>query len=183
MPEVSLPIHYRHPSRQLLDLLSVTFECCQMNTDGLNRWLTLAANVGVIAGLALVAYEIDQTATSVRLAVSADAVDNFQQAMEVLVQNEELAGLIYKAETTYPELDAFERWRVSKYLDGYFSMSEQDYSVILASSEAKPGFRDDWLENMSLPVYRDYWSRSDNRFTPEFRQFIDQLLAEINESQ
>ena len=32
-----------------------------MTTDNLNKWLTLAANVGVILGLILLAYEIRQT--------------------------------------------------------------------------------------------------------------------------
>ena len=152
-----------------------------MSTDRLNRWLTLGANIGVIAGLVLVAYEIDQSAITLELAVSSDGVDNFQQAMEVLVQDEDLARLIYKAETAYEGLDEFEKWRVSKYLDGYFSMSEQDYLVLatLSGSDAAAGFRDDWRENMSLPMYRDYWSKSEQRIGPEFRRFINELLIDF----
>ena len=152
-----------------------------MGSDRLNRWLTLAANIGVIAGLVLVAYEIDQSAITLELATSSDGVDNFQQAMEVLVQDEDLARLIYKAETEYEELDEFERWRVSKYLDGYFSMSEQDYHVLatLSGTDAAAGFIDDWRENMSLPMYQEYWSKSAQRIGPEFRRYIDDLLIDI----
>lgn len=48
-----------------------------MESDRFNRWLTLGANVGVIVGLVLVAYEINQSGTSLELAASSDGVDNF----------------------------------------------------------------------------------------------------------
>jgi len=55
--------------------------------------------------------------------------------------NEDLARLIYKAETSLNELDEFEKWRVSKYLDGYFSMSEQDFRVLVTmSGDGASGF-------------------------------------------
>jgi len=152
-----------------------------MGSEKLNKWLTLGANLGVIAGLVLVAYEIDQSATNLDLAVSSDGVDNFQQAMEVLVQDEDLARLIYKAETSFDELDEFERWRVAKYLDGYFSMSEQDFRVLVTMSHAGSGFRDDWRENMSLPMHQDYWAHSEQRFTPGFRSFINDILTELDD--
>jgi hypothetical protein len=153
-----------------------------MNSDRLNRWLTLAANIGVFLGLVLVAYEINQSAINLELAVSSDGSDNFQQAMEVLVQDEDLATLIYKAESSYETLDEFETWRVSKYLDGFFTMSEQDFRVLatLSGGDAAVGFEEDWRENMVLPMYKDYWSHSEERFTPEFRRFINEIL---NESQ
>jgi len=151
-----------------------------MNYEKLSGWLTFSANVGVIVGLVLVAYEIDQSGTSLELAASSDGVDNFTQAMEVLVQNEELARFIYKAETSYDELDDFDRWRVSKYLDGYMSMSQQDYLVYLTMGDKveERSFADDWRENMRLPMYREYWAASKERFDPAFRQFIESIGSE-----
>ena len=153
-----------------------------MDKDRLNRWLTLGANVGVIVGLILVAFEINQSGTSLDLAASSDGVDNFTQAMEGLVQNEELARLIYKAETSYHDLDDFDRWRVWKYLDGFMSMSQQDYRVYLAMNDKgeELAFLDDWRENMKLPVYREYWSNSKGRFSSEFRDFIENILRELD---
>ena len=153
-----------------------------MDSDRANRWLTLGANVGVIIGLILVAYEINQSGTSIELAASSDGVDNFTQAMEVLVQNEELARLIYKAETSYQELDDFDRWRVSKYLDGFVSMSQQDYRVYLAMNDEgeKLAFLDDWRENMQLQMYRDYWAENRERFNSDFRRFIDDIQSNLD---
>ena len=152
-----------------------------MNSEKLNRWLTLGANIGVFAGLILVAYEINQSGTSLELAASSDGTDNFQQAMEVLVQDEGLARLIFEAENSFNELDEFEKWRVSKYLDGYMSMSEQDFGVFsTVTGEIAFGFEHDWRENMSLPMYREYWSQSEERYSPEFRQYINDILADLD---
>lgn len=40
-----------------------------MKSDSLNKWLTLGANLGVFAGLVLVAYEINQSGTQLELDV------------------------------------------------------------------------------------------------------------------
>jgi len=153
-----------------------------MNSGDWNKWLTLGANLGVFVGLILVAYEINQSGTHLELAASSDGTDNFTQAMEVLVQNEELSRLIYRAETSYEDLDDFERWRVTKYLDGFMTMSEQDYSVYIEikDNQNPSGMRDDWRENMKLPMYSEYWSRSEERFRPGFRHFINDIIAEKN---
>lgn len=47
--------------------------------------------------------------------------------MEILAQDEDLAELLFRAEHKFDELDEFEQWRVNKYLDGFVSMSEQDF--------------------------------------------------------
>ena len=150
-----------------------------MKNEKLVEWLTLGSQLAVFAGLGLVAFEINQAHAQLELIGLADTSDNFTQAMETLSTNEDLARLIYTAESDYEALDDFQKWRVFKYLDGYFSMSEQDYLVALRLNEAPNitrGFEDDWRENMARPMYRDYWASSEGRFTPEFRRLIERLV-------
>jgi hypothetical protein len=152
-----------------------------LDSDRLNRWLTLGANLGVMAGLILVAYEINQSGKQLEIAASADGVDNFTQAMETLVQDENLSKLIYRAEHSFDELDDFERWRVKRYLDGYMSMSEQDYLVITQIGGGDlAGFGADMREYMSTPMYRDYWRQSRDRHGPDFQRYLDSILTELN---
>ena len=154
-----------------------------MNSDRLNRWLTLVANIGVITGLILVAYEINQSGKQLEIAASADGVDNFTQAMETLVQDENLARLVFRAERTFEELDDFERWRVNRYLDGYMSMSEQDYRVITQIDGGDlAGFDHDMREYMRLEMYREYWSQSADRHGPGFRQYVNGILNDLDDS-
>ena len=141
----------------------------------------MAANLSVFAGLLLVAYEIAQSRTQLELSASADGTDNFVQAMEVLAQDEELSLLLYQAERAYDELDEFQRWRVTKYLDGYMTMSEQDFRVYIETNDEviATTFEIDWRENMALPMYRDYWDRRQHRFGTEFRSLIDGILDKL----
>ena len=153
-----------------------------MKSDGLNKWLSLVANLGVFAGLILVAYEINQSGKQLELAASADGVDNFTQAMETLVQDENLSRLIYRAEQSFKDLDDFEKWRVSRYLDGYMSMSEQDYLVYseINDTGGDAAFDEDMREYMNLPMYRDYWLQSQGRHGIEFQRFVNEILAELD---
>ena len=147
----------------------------------LNDWLQVVGLFGVFGGLVLVAFEIHQSGQQLELSALADGTDNFTEAMETLVQDENLSRLIYRAEKSFADLDDFDRWRVSKYLHGYFSVTEQDYLVSRKiDSSVALGIEDDWRENMSLQMYRDYWRRSQDRFGPDFRAFINELLGKLD---
>ena len=148
-----------------------------MTSDDWNRWLTLAANVGVIGGLVLVAFEINQTQTQLRIDALADGSDNYAQSMEALAQDEALSKLLYRAETEFEELTTFERWRVSRYLDGFMVMSEQDFLVLKDIEDGLASFRYDWERNMTQPHFRAYWLENENRFGREFRAFVNELLG------
>jgi len=150
-----------------------------MNIDGWSKWLTFVANMGVFIGLVMVAYEINQSQTELELLALADGTDNFTEAMLALTQDEGLSKLVYRAENSFEDLDDFELWRVHKYLDGYMSMSEQDYLVLtkLPDEIIASGFEDDWQENMQRPLYLHYWEKSEMRFSPEFREFINDILS------
>ena len=150
-----------------------------MTNERQSRWLSIVSNGAVFAGLVLVAFEIHQAQAQMELAALADGADNFTQAMETLSQDEGLARFIYRAEHQYEELDAFERWRAFKYLDGFVTMSEQDYLVLTVMAGPVDGFEDDWRENLQLPLYRDYWSASEQRFGLEFRAFINTILSDL----
>ena len=155
-----------------------------MDTDRLNRWLTLGANVGVLAGLMLVAYEINQTRTQLALSASTDSTNDYVQAMQVLAQDEDLSELLYRAELSYDELEKFEKWRISKYFDGFFVMAQQDYFVIRQNDvgETLVAFEADWRRRMAMPSWREYWGLRRNRYAPAFRDFLDDILSESDES-
>jgi hypothetical protein len=149
-----------------------------MKVGGWNKWLTFIANTGVFLGLILVAYEIKQSQKQLEISALADGTDNFTEAMIALTQDEGLAKLVYRAENNFEDLSEFELWRSQKYLDRYVSMSEQDYLVLtkLPDLYISAGFRHDWRENMQMPLYKSYWANSKERFSPEFRNFIDDIL-------
>ena len=146
----------------------------------LNMWLTILSNVAVFIGLALVAFELNQAQRQIEVAGLGDAADDYVQAMQILSSSEELSLLIFRAETDYESLNEYERWRVFKWLDGFAILSEQDYHVMsrLDDRTGFNGFVVDWNEFMRLPMYREYWDARKERFSYEFRAFVDRRIQE-----
>jgi hypothetical protein len=144
-----------------------------MDSDGSNKWLSIASNVAVFVGLVLVAYEINQTQRQMEISELADAADDFTQSMQTLSESDSLAELLYLAETDYDSLDDFQRWRLFKWLHGFMIMSEQDYFVLIQMGDLFEPFRHDWIEFMQLSMYRDFWARNRDSFTAEFQEFIE----------
>ena len=55
-----------------------------MNLDKLNNWLTLAANIGVLAGILLVAYEVRQNQELLELDYKLTLLDSASLEVEVI---------------------------------------------------------------------------------------------------
>ena len=67
-----------------------------MDSDRLNRWMTLGANIGVLAGIIFLAFELQQNTVATQL----EAASNFQGSvteLEMLIAgNPEFAELLRK---------------------------------------------------------------------------------------
>jgi hypothetical protein len=88
-----------------------------MNVDGLNRWLSLAANIGVIGGIIFLAIEIGQNRESLdqanRLSLldaRTTEVEQYNEFRNLLAQDKELSDLWVKGRSGEP-LDASEAQR------------------------------------------------------------------------
>ena len=67
-----------------------------MNLDSTNRWLTLAANVGVLAGIIFLAYEIQQNTAATRLEAAGNFQSSFAEIELLIAGNPEFAELLRK---------------------------------------------------------------------------------------
>ena len=107
-----------------------------MNTDNLNKWLTLVANVGVIAGIAFLAMEIRQS-NQIAVATNEIAIrDSYGSSNELVAANPEIARILSKArdrdaEFTGPETEMAEYF-ISRMLNIY-TASEMAYRLGMAS--------------------------------------------------
>jgi len=68
-----------------------------LNFERLNRWLTLLANVGVVAGLIFVAIEIRTNTDANRLAIYEGYSQNWFQAHAQIAENGDLAEIVERA--------------------------------------------------------------------------------------
>ena len=67
-----------------------------MDSDKINRWLSLGANVGVIAGLVFVAMEIQTNTESNIIAIEANYANNWMTVNNTIASDPVLAAILEK---------------------------------------------------------------------------------------
>ena len=67
-----------------------------MDSDRLNRWITLGANIGILIGLILVGYEIKQNSNLVRAQIIVTAFSD-QEALAVAQMGENYASVLERS--------------------------------------------------------------------------------------
>ena len=65
-----------------------------MNLDSTNRWLTLAANVGVLAGIVFLAYELQQNTVATQLEAASNFNASFSEIELFIAGSPEFAELL-----------------------------------------------------------------------------------------
>ena len=97
-----------------------------MNTDSVNRWLTLAANCGVLIGIVLLIVELDQNADLLKAQIHQSRSDNFESFYVGVSDTEHLLPVLEKFAaaggpddlSALQELTPMERARLRRYWDG-----------------------------------------------------------------
>jgi hypothetical protein len=155
-----------------------------LDSDRLNRWLTLGANFGVIAGILFLGYEIRQNNESL------DAESRLNHAMlrvdfsTLLAVDSGLPAIIVKAQANQ-ELDDLEAYRLQRFYMRMFiawqwEWGEHELGRIEAPISAwRAAMRSDSDSTLMLyPGVRETWEASKSTFKPDFVQFIDEEVIE-----
>jgi hypothetical protein len=144
-----------------------------MDSGKLNNWLTLLANFGVVIGLALLIYELQQTQHIVETQAAVERQDQMQEAMVSFAVSESLALIVAKANSDGVEAlseDEFLRlqnweWSVRhrmrgqyiQYLRGYLDKATAD-RIVQAAAARLPMWDD-----LEIPLFDDDFGRAVNR--------------------
>ena len=121
-----------------------------MNSEKLNRWLTLLANIGVVIGLALLIYEVRQSQNLAETEAAVRRLDQMQVAQVEIATSELLAAIRVKAlsegvdSLTSVEHYKLSRWESSvrlrmrsqyiEYVRGYLDQETADFIVKAAAN-------------------------------------------------
>ena len=144
-----------------------------MGKDRLNRWLTLGANFGVIAGILLLVYELRQNnelmgaeARYNRLIVN---TENYGR----MAENPDFAELWLKA-IDNEELSRLEQTQIDAFLVHAFLVREWSYKEL--PKDELPVER--WRRNhRQVERYKIVWEREKSNFDPEFVQFMEENVV------
>ena len=70
-----------------------------MKVEGLNRWLTLVANLGVLAGIVLLVFELGENRKMMRAQTRNDVAVQLVDLMSNVATNPDLASLLTRADS------------------------------------------------------------------------------------
>jgi hypothetical protein len=134
-----------------------------MDTDRLNRWLTLGANLAVLAGLVALVIEIRTNTAAIQAASVQESVNSSREYLLNIALDEDLSRIRLAGATDYQELselDAF-RFRLQSRGNWLFHQNvwiQRELGVIderawksrmriICSLLTEPGWRQDWTNN------------------------------------
>ena len=137
-----------------------------MNTDRLNRWLTLAANLAVLAGLVALLVEIRTNTAAIKAAAVQESVNSAREYLLNIALDEDLSRIRQIGGMNFEELSELEAFRFDLQSRGnwlYFQnvwiqrdlgvideRAWESVSGIVCSFVPQPGWRQDWENHKSV---------------------------------
>ena len=145
-----------------------------MDTDKLNKWLSLAAHFGVLAGIVFLAVELQQNNEILEAQARRDQFDARSAGGAMLVANSDLAEITYKA-SNGEELTPFEEYRFARWSYQIFRAWEWQFDEYLAGTLSQGDLPTiGWANQFkNYPALQNNWEERKANLSPEFVQFID----------
>lgn len=146
-----------------------------MNLEKLNHWLTLVANIGVLVGIILVAYELRQS----RQATIGETQQNLLGILherDAWMANRDFAAVVVKAEASENSLTEVEARQYAEWLYGKFNVCEHvfdRYREGLMSDDQWQGWDGGCRSTLEPPQARAVWVQRRGWFGSDFAEYFD----------
>ena len=147
-----------------------------MNTNIVNRWLTLGANVGVLIGIFFLAVELRQNNELLQSAAGVTYVEMRRDGLISLFQNDELLKSMVKAREG-GDLNQLESMRLETFYRAVFVNWQWEYEQYETGTldvlDQPPELR--WRPAVSYyPLMREIWSAQKSAYSPRFVQYMEE---------
>lgn len=153
-----------------------------MDSDRLNSWLSLGANIGVLVGIIFLAVEIRQNSDLARLQFAEDRITTLQQG-ELAVFGDSIATVWEKSVLDPGSLSLAE----TRMLDAYLVFQLTNATRILELEQSgllQNGETEQYLKS-NLPFFFDtefakaWWEIEGRTWRPELVKLADPIIREI----
>jgi hypothetical protein len=152
-----------------------------MDSNKVNKWLTLIANIGVLFGLALVAFELRQNSDLMRIQINQARADAAMLSNEQLFNSPYLPSILLKAQQG-SELSGEEQIR---YINWFRAMNRNQDNVLSQYAagmlgEHTPGSVEDFARDVvaSSTYSREAWQITKPGFSGEYIAFIEKAIKD-----
>jgi hypothetical protein len=149
----------------------------------LGEWASIASVVSAVALVISVIYvsvQIRHNTRAVRASAFQQVVDSFAGISLDIAKDKSLVDLYLRAGQEFGSLSEVERTQYSLMLLSFLRRAENVFfqtEIQLLQTEHWSGIRDSIKAILAPPGARDCWSTIKTRLNPEFRAFIDTLIA------
>jgi hypothetical protein len=144
-------------------------------------WLGAAmSGVGVMFSLIYFAIEARHNTRAVRASAFQQVINSFAGMSFELARDKNLIDLLVRGWRDFAALDEVERTQFTYMMISYLRRAESVFfqtEIHTLHSEHWSGIRNSLQAIMTPPGARDCWSGMKDRMNPEFRNFIDKLIA------
>jgi len=151
-----------------------------VESDRLARWLTLGANLGVLAGIVLLIVELDQNRDMMRAQTRHELSMGIVDLLLVPASNEQLADLMYRANAgaSLTDRELYQFQLRTNALFRYFEDVHYQYREGLYDDTEFERQRDAWSAAFANSRrMRQYWCTVRSLYSPQFAIEVDQLLG------
>ena len=150
-----------------------------MDSDRLNRWITLGANLGVLVGIVLLLIELDQNRDMMRAQTRHQLAMGLVELQITTGTNQQLVELLERADNG-EELGGAERrqvWLRFNALVRYWENVHYQYRQGLYDEVEFAKQKEAWRETFEYgPAITAFWCNSRLFYSPEFMAELDSLL-------
>ena len=152
-----------------------------MDSNQVKKWLTLIANIGVLFGLALVAFELQQNSGLMRIQINQARADAAMLSNEQLFNSPYLPSIILKTREG-SELSGEERIRYINWFRAINRNQDNVLSQYFAGmlGEHTPGSVADFARDVvaSSSYSREAWRITKPGYSDEYIAFIEKVLED-----
>ena len=151
-----------------------------MNVGNLSE---IIGAIAVVASVIYLAQQVKKQTEEARLEASRDIASDFIDTLRAVSENPELAKILPAGVNDYERLEGDERLRVNYYFAAIFRIAEQQFL------HTKSGTLDSTYYESFVLAFKgllsnhgpqQWWEHNKNIFAPNFREFVETTMDEID---
>ena len=147
-----------------------------MNTEKMSHVVSMTANVGVLIGLSLLVYELNQNNQHLQLQAETVAFQTRSESISGRAENAELGRLVYSHLVEQP-LTAVDELRREDYFDAVFVqwqwLFERERAGLVKSFDSPAQMASALRARLERWKADDVWQRRRHAHTADFVEFMD----------
>ena len=150
-----------------------------MKRIDLGQTIQILANVGVVAGIVILAIEIQQNTRSLEVGAYQELIGQIGDFIEMQSREPEVA-LMARATTSLSDLTGEEGVKVGAYFYTVARLGDlayYQYQRGLLSTERLESVVGPLNDRVCLPFFRQFWAQSNYNFVESYRDYVDAKIG------